>query len=69
MTASGCSERPFMLLSEARDMLTRAADSGRLAHAYLVVGSPRGGAAELATYMAQKLSCHEADAPCGKCDV
>ena len=58
-----------MLLSEAKDMLTRAADSGRLAHAYLVVGSPRGGAAELAMHMAQKLSCREADAPCGKCDV
>ena len=58
-----------MLLSEAKDLLARAADSGRLAHAYLVVGSPRGGAAELATFMAQKLSCHEADAPCGKCDV
>lgn len=58
-----------MLLSEATDMLTRAADAGRLAHAYLVVGSPRGGAAELAMHMAQKLSCREADAPCGKCDI
>ena len=58
-----------MLISEAKDMLTRAADTGRLAHAYLVVGSPRGGAAELAMHMAQKLSCREAGAPCGRCDI
>ena len=50
-------------------MLDKAADSGRLAHAYLVAGSPRGDAAGLATHMAQKLSCREANAPCGECDV
>ncbi len=49
-------------------MLARAAVAGRLAHAYLVVGSPRGDAAALATYVAQKLSCPAADGPCGTCD-
>ena len=58
-----------MLLSEAKEMLARAADAGRLAHAYLVVGSPRGDAADLATHVAQKLCCPAADAPCGQCDT
>ena len=58
-----------MLLSEAKELLTRAADAGRLAHAYLVIGSPRGGAADLATHIAQKLSCQMPDAPCGTCDI
>ena len=50
-------------------MLARAADAGRLAHAYLVVGSPRGDAAALATYVAQKLACCATEAPCGQCEV
>ncbi len=50
-------------------MLARAADAGRLAHAYLVVGSPRGDAADLATHVAQKLCCPAAEAPCGQCDT
>ncbi len=58
-----------MLLSEAREMLSRAADSGRLAHAYLIVGSPEGDAAGLAVHLAQKLSCKEPDAPCGRCET
>jgi len=50
-------------------MLARAADAGRLAHAYLIVGSPRGDAAALATYVAQKVCCSAADGPCGTCDT
>ena len=48
-------------------MLSRAADCGRLAHAYLVVGNPAGDAAQLAVHIAQKLMCEEPNAPCGKC--
>ena len=56
-----------MLLSEAKEMLSGAADRGRLAHAYLIVGNPQGDAAQLAVHMAQKLTCEEPNAPCGKC--
>jgi DNA polymerase-3 subunit delta' len=58
-----------MLLSEAKDLLSRAAGCGRLAHAYLIVGNPAGDAARLAVHIAQKLSCKEPDAPCGTCEV
>lgn len=58
-----------MLLDDAKEYLSRAAETGRLAHAYLVVGSPRGKAAELAVYMNQKLVCKDEHAPCGTCDT
>ncbi len=50
-------------------MLSRAADCGRLAHAYLVVGNPDGDAAKLAVHIAQKLVCEGPDAPCGTCGI
>lgn len=58
-----------MQLSDAKDYLSRAADSGRLAHAYTFVGSPRGAAADLAVFMMQKLSCSAPGGPCGVCDT
>ncbi len=57
-----------MRSDEARKMLAQAHRHGRLAHAYLLVGSPRGKAAELAIFMMQLLACEKANPPCGKCE-
>ena len=58
-----------MLLEDAKALARHAFTSGRMAHAYLLVGSPRGVAAEMAVFMMQMLACQEKDAPCGQCDV
>ena len=58
-----------MLLEDAKALARHAFTSGRMAHAYLLVGSPRGVAAEMAVFMMQLLACREQDAPCGRCDV
>ena len=54
------------------DILQRFKDgyaSGRLGHAYLVVGDPRGNAAQLAERVLMMLFCGaEGDPPCGKCN-
>ena len=43
--------------------------SGRLGHAYLIVGDPRGNAGQLAENILQMLFCgHAASRPCGECN-
>lgn len=48
--------------------LRRAHAEGRLAHAFLIVGSPEGDGFRLAEAMAQLLYCDAAEKPCGACD-
>lgn len=48
--------------------LRRAHEEGRLAHAFLIVGSPEGDGCRLAEAMAQMLYCEAAEKPCGVCD-
>ena len=57
-----------MNVDAAFDLVRHAFASDRLAHAYLVVGAPRGAAGELATRMLQLLFCSGKTAPCGACD-
>jgi DNA polymerase-3 subunit delta' len=53
--------------SAAFDGLRQGFESGRTAHAYLVVGSPRGNALALAESFLQLLFCSAKDRPCGEC--
>jgi len=41
--------------------------NGRLGHAYLLVGNPRGAAGRLAEKIAQMLFCEGKNPPCGEC--
>ena len=47
--------------------LKRSYEAGRLAHAYLVVGSPRGHGLVFVEAFLQFLFCREENKPCGKC--
>ena len=51
----------------ALDGLKQGYEAGRLAHAYLVVGSPRGNALAFTESFLQFLFCREKNKPCGKC--
>ena len=51
----------------ALDGLKQGYETGRLAHAYLVVGSPRGNALAFAESFIQFLFCREKTKPCGTC--
>jgi len=42
-------------------------NQGRLAHAYLVSGDPRGEGKQLATRIVQLVFCEDPDRPCGQC--
>jgi DNA polymerase-3 subunit delta' len=42
-------------------------EAGRLAHAYLIVGTPRGSGGRLAEAVVRTLLCAGADRPCGAC--
>jgi DNA polymerase III delta' subunit len=53
--------------TEALDGLKQGYETGRLAHAYLIVGSPRGNALAFAESFLQFLFCREKNRPCGKC--
>ena len=58
-----------MLIEDARRLLRQAFETRRLAHAYLLVGAPRGVAGELAVDLLQRLACLDPEqAPCGTCD-
>lgn len=48
--------------------LRQTQEAGRLAHAYLVSGSPRGAGGDLALRMAQLVFCPAPDRPCGHCE-
>lgn len=58
-----------MHLDLALSHLTQAFRQGRLAHAYLIVGAPRGVAGELAVRVVQMLACRQPHGPCGACDA
>ena len=47
--------------------LRRAFAADRLAHAFLVIGSPDGGGRDLALAMVRMLFCTAAEKPCGEC--
>ncbi len=49
-------------------MVRRAIDTGRPAHGYLIVGSVRGAAMDLALRILQTLFCQAGDKPCASCD-
>lgn len=51
----------------ALDGLKQGYETGRLAHAYLVVGSPRGNALAFSESFIQFLFCRDKNRPCGKC--
>lgn len=42
--------------------------SGRLGHAYLIVGDPRGNGAQLAESILRMLFCGQSNPPCGACN-
>ncbi|MDO8671478.1 MAG: DNA polymerase III subunit delta' C-terminal domain-containing protein [Dehalococcoidia bacterium] len=48
-------------------LLKRAAEGGRVSHAYLIVGPPQVGKMHLALNFAQALSCFAGDRPCQIC--
>ena len=52
----------------AKSLLKHSLTSGRLSHAYLLVGPPHVGKMTLALNLAQALNCEAEDKPCLKCD-
>lgn len=56
-----------MQLAEALHYVQRAHAQGRLAQAYVVVGSPQGAARDFAHQAIQFLNCSAAERPCGTC--
>lgn len=55
-------------ISDKLQMFKDSFAKGRLGHAYLVVGDPRGNAGELAERILMMLFCRAgANSPCGKC--
>jgi DNA polymerase-3 subunit delta' len=53
--------------SELFESLRQSHAAGRLAHAYLVIGAPRGNALALAEALLQVLFCTGDPRPCGEC--
>jgi len=51
----------------ALERFRRGVAAGRVAHAYLVAGAPRGEGGELARAMLQTLFCDQAPGACGAC--
>lgn len=49
------------------DLLAHRASEGRLAHAFLVVGSSRGEGLAFCSRVLQHLFCRQANKPCGEC--
>lgn len=56
-----------MTLEDATALIRRCHQGGRLAHAYLVGGPPRGIGRAFAECVCQLLLCSEAEPPCGLC--
>ena len=50
-----------MLIDDAKRLLRQAFETRRLAHAYLLVGAPRGVAGELAVDLLQRLAVQTAE--------
>jgi len=57
-----------MQLNDTFELVKRAIDDGRPAHAYLIVGPVRGVAMDLAVRILQALFCKGERTPCGACD-
>lgn len=57
----------FSHLNSALAGFRRAADSGRIAHAWLLIGPPRAAAAAMAEDILRMLLCRSSSAPCGTC--
>lgn len=53
--------------AEAWEGIRNGFDSGRLAHAYIIVGSPRGNALHFAESFLKLLFCESAEKPCNEC--
>ncbi len=58
---------PTDLHAEAWEGIRTGFESGRLAHAYVIVGSPRGNALQFAESFLKLLFCECADRPCNAC--
>lgn len=56
-----------MNVEEAFDVIRNGFDVGRVAHAYLLIGAPRGEAGALADRILQLLYCKSEVKPCGTC--
>ena len=56
-----------MTFEDAQRLLARSFREGRLAHAYVVVGDPRGDAMHFAEWLGQLVLCGESSPPCGRC--
>lgn len=56
-------------LDQTFEDVRRAWVAGRLAHAYIVGGPPRGAAAAMAERMIQLVMCGEKERPCGTCPL
>lgn len=54
-------------IADVFDGLKQSHEAGRLAHAYLIVGSPRGDAMALAESLLQLVFCTSKKKPCGTC--
>ncbi len=55
------------LHARAWDGIRKGYESGRLAHAYLIVGSPRGNALHFAESFLKLLFCEQRERPCNEC--
>ncbi len=55
------------LHAEAWNGIRKGFESGRLAHAYVIVGQPRGNAMQFAESFLKLLFCESADKPCNEC--
>lgn len=55
------------LHAEAWEGIRNGYQSGRLAHAYVIVGSPRGNALQFAESFLKLLFCERAEKPCNEC--
>lgn len=59
-----------MLPNDAKDLLLHAFSAGRLAHAYLLAGPPRGEAMDLALFATAMVACRGGGTvPCGRCEA
>ncbi|MCF7848852.1 MAG: hypothetical protein K9M45_08390 [Kiritimatiellales bacterium] len=60
--------QPVDIYGEAWEGIRNGFESGRMAHAYLIVGSPRGNALRFCESVLQLLFCESEDKPCKVCN-
>ncbi len=56
-------------LADVFENLRQSLETNRLAHAYLIVGSPQGAALALVESFLQLMLCRESKRPCGVCTI